>query len=86
MIVDILMAFATALFLEMLALTNKRFKQFIILIICLAIIFIYFISGYQLNFIGEIDLAIWIMFVIIFDMVLMFTIRKILKTKTIKKE
>jgi len=76
MITDILMAFVIALLLEMLSF-NKYIKPIAISMCCLTIIFIYFINGCQLDFAGTIDLAIWIIFVIMFDIVLMFVGKKI---------
>lgn len=77
MIADILMAFVIALFLEMFSLISKHFKQIVILVCCFTLVFVYFVSGCQVDFVGTIDLAIWIMFVIMFDIVLMFTTKKI---------
>jgi hypothetical protein len=79
MIADILMAFVIALFLEMFSLINKYVKQIAILVCCFALVFVYFVGGCQVDFVGTIDLAIWIMFVIMFDIVLMFTTKKIKK-------
>lgn len=79
MIVDILMAFVIALFLEMFLLINKYLKQIVVFVCCLTLVFVYFVSGWQVDFIGKIDLAIWIMFVIIFDIALMFATKKIKK-------
>lgn len=77
MIVDVLTAFVIALLLEMFALINKYVKQIVILVCCLTFIFIYFVSGCQIDFIGKIDLAIWIIFVIMFDTTLVFATKKI---------
>lgn len=76
MVVDMLMAFVIALFLEMLSSINKYFKQIAIFINCILIIFIYFICGCRIDFIGEMDLSIWIVFVIMFDEVLMSVFKK----------
>ena len=79
MIADIFMAFVIALLLEMLSLSNEYFKQFVIFVSCFTITLVYFVEGCKLNFIGNFDLSVWIMFVIMFDILLMFTIKKILK-------
>lgn len=79
MIADILMAFVIALFLERFSLINKYFKQIAILVCCFILVFIYFVNGCQIDFVGTIDLAIWIMFVIMFDIMLMLIIKKIKK-------
>lgn len=76
MILDVLMAFVMALFLEVCSLLDKRIKQLTVFACCLTGIVIYFVNGYQIDFIGEIDLAIWTMFVIVFNMLLNFVLKK----------
>jgi hypothetical protein len=79
MIVDVLMALIVALFLEMFSLINKYVKQIAIIVCCFTLIFVYFVRGCQVDFIGKMNLAIWIMFVIIFDIALMFATKQIMK-------
>ena len=76
MILDVLMAFVMALFLEVCSLLDKRIKQLTVFVCCLIGIIIYFVNGYQIDFIGKIDLAIWIIFVIVFNMLLNFILKK----------
>lgn len=72
MILDILMAFIIALLIEMASFCDKCAKQIVIFICCLTLVLWYFTNGYQIGFIGKIDLAVWIMLVILFDISLMF--------------
>lgn len=75
MVSDIIIAFLVAIILQQVSTTNKRLKQFIIVIASIIIICIYFIKG-QLDFIGEIDFSIWILFVILFDIAFDYIISK----------
>ena len=79
MITDILMAFVMALFLEMFSLISKYLKQIVIFVCCFTLVFVYFVSGCQIDFVGTIDLTIWIMFIIMFDIMLMVITKKIKK-------
>ena len=72
MMVDILMAIVIAIFLEMLSTINTYLKNIAILLNCITIISIYFICGCKINFIGQMDLSIWLALVIIADEILMF--------------
>ena len=76
---DILMAFVIALFVEWVHLTDKVFKQIMVIVFCISIIVIYFVSGCQLNYIGEINFGVWILFVILFDQILMIGINELIK-------
>ena len=67
---DIGMAFVIALLIRMFAMTNKYLKYIVVSAVCISLISIYFINGCEIGFIGEMDLAIWIVFVILFDMFL----------------
>lgn len=64
---DIITAFTMALFLQLLTLAGKRFRKIAILSFCYTGIFTYFICNKNIDFIGNIDLSIWILFIIIFD-------------------
>lgn len=67
---DILMAFVIALIIRMFALTNKYLKHIVVFTMCVTLISIYFKNGNTIGFIGEMDLAIWIVFVVFFDILL----------------
>ena len=67
---DIGMAFVIALLIRMFAMTNKYLKYIAVSTVCISFISIYFRNGCEIGFIGEMDLAIWIMFVILFDVFL----------------
>lgn len=81
-IFDIFMAFIIALFIELFSIINggKYIKRIIIVVMCITIIFIYFIRGCQTDFpwVGKMNFAIWITFVILFDELILLT-SKILK-------
>ena len=85
MFVDIMMALVIALFLEYVALTSKAFKQIIILTGCIFIIVIYFIDGCNLDFIGKMNFGVWLVFVILFNKIVMFGINKLKKYKILLK-
>ena len=70
MVADILMAFVVALLLEMFGLINKSFKPATIIGCCISLIAVYFLDESSLNFIGEMNFAIWILFVALFDAIL----------------
>ena len=70
MSVDISMAFIIALMIRMFALTNKYLKYMVVLTMCVTLTSIYFNNENTIGFIGEMDLAIWIVFVVIFDTLL----------------
>lgn len=70
MTVDISMAFVIALIIRMFALTNKYLKHLAVFTMCVTLISIYFRNGNTIGFIGEMDLAIWIVFVVLFDILL----------------
>ena len=73
MIADVVMAFVVATFIELLSLAGiyfANFKQFVIFMCCLPIVLAYLVNGYQNNFIGKMDFAIWVIFVVMFDAVL----------------
>lgn len=73
MITDVVMAFVVAVFIELSSLAGMffaNFKQFVIFMCCVPIVLIYLVNGYQINFIGKMDFSIWILFVIMFDAVL----------------
>ena len=67
---DISMAFVIALMIRMFALTSKYLKYIVVTTMCMTLIAIYFKNGSTIGFIGEMDLAIWIVFVVLFDMLL----------------
>lgn len=83
MFTDIMMAFIIAMVIELLSLGIKTFKQFLICFVCILIITMYFIFDNQINFIGEIDFEIWIIFVILFNNIITIGINKL--TKAIKE-
>lgn len=70
MIADILMAFCVAIMIEMISLNNYRLKKIMISIICLTIIIVYLLNDRNINFLGETDFAIWIIFVILFNVLI----------------
>ena len=59
------------------------FKDVIVWVSSVCIIIIYFISDYQLNFLTEMDFGIWLIFVILFDKILIYGIHKL--TQRMKK-
>lgn len=67
---DIGMAFVIALMIRMFAMTSKYFKYIVVSTLCITLISIYFRNGCEIGFVGEMDLAIWIVFVILFDTLL----------------
>lgn len=69
MIVDILMAFVIAMILELFSFHSNTLKQILISVVFIECVVVYFICG-QINFVGEIDFEIWIMFVTIFNIVI----------------
>ena len=83
MIKDIIIAFLIAGLINFG--DNKYLKKIMIFIGCLTSIIVYFVNGCKINFIGTIDLAIWIMFIIIFDIALTF-MKKIIVDKVLVKE
>jgi hypothetical protein len=81
MIADVTMAFAVAIIIELLSLSVFDFenlKQFVVFMFCFPIVLVYFINGCQINFIGKMDFAIWVIFVIMFDTVLVL-LEKVIK-------
>lgn len=84
MIADILMALVVAILIEMVSLNGYRLKKIMISIICLTIIIAYFLNGRKINFIGEIDFAIWILFVVLFSILLTTLSNKIKSIKSIQ--
>ena len=82
MIADILIAFVVAAMIEMVSLNSYRLKKIMISIICLTIIIVYFLNGRKIDFAGEIDFAIWILFVILFSILLTILSNKIKSMKS----
>lgn len=72
MYTDILMAFVIALIINMFSIVGKYFKSLVTLTGCITLIYIYFSSGSSINFIGQMDLSIWLIFIIIFDIIISF--------------
>jgi hypothetical protein len=67
---DIGMAFVIALLIRMFAMANKYLKYIVVSTVCISFISIYFRNGCEIGFIGEMDLAIWIVFIILFHILL----------------
>jgi len=86
MLIDILMALVFALIFESFTLLNRGFKQLIILAACVTVILIYFISGYKINFVGDMDFGVWIMFIIFFNKIVQLIINKLKKENVYRKE
>lgn len=82
MFIDIMMALLFALLIEWISLNSKAFKQIVILTICVSIIIIYFASGCQIDFIvdfiGRLDFGVWVIFVILFNRIIMIGINKLI--------
>ena len=76
---DIMMAFVIALLIEWFSLISNAFKQIMISVACISIIVIYFVSGCKLDFIGKIDFGVWIMFIILFNKVIIIGTNKLKK-------
>lgn len=70
MMMDIAIALLLALLLEMFSLINKYFKSIAILTCCVTFIVIYCVSGWQIDFKGQMDLTIWILCIVGFDTLL----------------
>lgn len=70
MVVDILMAFVIALMIRMFSITSKYLKYIVVSTACITLMSIYFTNGCVIEFVGEMDLSIWIAFVILFDVFL----------------
>ena len=66
MVADILMAFVVALSFELFCSIGKMMKSIMVLVCCITMIATYFIRGLSLNFIGSMDLSVWMLFVIAF--------------------
>lgn len=66
MCADIIVAFAVALLFNMFGQMGKIFKKLLVFAACATLVVVYFINR-SLNFISSMDLSIWIMFVILFD-------------------
>ncbi len=76
MISSIIMAFISALLLEMFSLLNNRIKQFIVFVSCLTLMVVYVATKGQFDS-GNVDLTVWILLTIMFDMIFKFIINKI---------
>lgn len=72
MFTDIYMAFVIAMLFKALSLSSKTLAKLLIFMSCLTLIITYFVNGCSIYFIGEIDLAIWILCVIVFDALITF--------------
>lgn len=70
MMMDIAIALLLALLLEMFSLINKYFKRIAILVCCVTFIVIYYASGWQIDFKGQMDFTIWILCIVGFDTLL----------------
>lgn len=66
MCADIIVAFAVALLFNMFGQIGKIFKELLVFVACATLVVVYFING-SLTFISSMDLSVWIMFVIMFD-------------------
>jgi hypothetical protein len=66
MCADIIVAFAVALLFNMFGQMGRIFKKLLVFVACATLVVVYFING-PLTFIGSIDLSVWIMVVIMFD-------------------
>ena len=75
MVTDIIIALISALLLELISTVSGVAKRFIIFINCLTILIIHIITGFQ-NIIN-LDLAVWILFTILFDMIIEFILNKL---------
>lgn len=64
--VDICAAFTVALIFNMYESLGKYFKKLMVLVSCLTFIGIFYVKG-TINFIGDMDLSVWILLVIVFD-------------------
>lgn len=75
--VDILMAFAIAMLLNMFKLIGIWFYRMIILVCCITVVIASLFT--ELESIGDMNLIVWICFVIIFDIIIDFFIKYIKK-------
>ena len=71
-VTDIIMAFLVAVDLELFSFANKYFKWGAIFVSCFTLLMIYFFTDYSLEFAGNLELSVWLMLVIAFDIILMF--------------
>ena len=77
MITSVLLAFAVALFLQLLSLMSKRFRSIISLVISFSIICIYFFTDKsQIDFPLEMDFSTWLLLVMLSDNLLNLLIDK----------
>ena len=76
---DIWMAFFIALFIEWVYVNSKFLGEITILTIYIGIISAYYIHGCKINFVGEVDFAVWIIFVLLFNKIIKFVVKKIAK-------
>ena len=72
MIIDIGMAFVVACIIELCSSFSKFYKYLVIFVSCITLILIYFING-DIGYLGKIDLGIWILFVVVFDLLILIT-------------
>lgn len=75
--VDILMAFAIAMLLNMFKLVGVRFYKLLVFVCCITVIIASLFT--ELESIGDMNLIVWICFVIIFDIIIDFFIKYIKK-------
>ena len=78
MFMDIMMAFVIAMVIESFSL-GINLKPIMVGTLCISTIVVYFAHRYQIDFIGEIDFSIWILFVILFDDIIAIGINKLKK-------
>lgn len=73
---DIAIALLVALLFEMLSILGRHFKRIAILTSCVTFIAVYYISGWEIDFKGEMDVTIWVLCVVTFDTLLATVIDK----------
>lgn len=81
MFIDILFAFAVALFFQIFSFVGKMFERLLIIASCLTIILVYFYFGHLINNPFNMDFLIWLLFVIIFKQIILMVIN-IIKKRT----
>lgn len=71
------MAFTIAMLLNMFKLVGVRFYKLLVFVCCITVIIASLFT--ELNFVGDMDLAVWICFIIIFNIIIDFIIKYIRK-------
>ena len=75
---DIIFALVIAIFIELFSMISKLLKHVAIIIMSIITICVYFADPLQFHPVSEINFGIWVLFVILFDELILFVINKYL--------